>query len=339
MTAPAPPPPAVAGQQPQLMTYLVANYNNSAYIGDCLDSLQAQTGHNWRCLICDDCSTDGSPDKIRMLLASMERRDQVRLICNERNLGYVGTLRRLVDEAATDLVGILDPDDALEPEATVAVLAVYACDERIECVFSQMQSYTEDLQTAIAYDPAIYPGGVVGFAPPPGQSSLFESSYSALRTFRRRAYYRTDGFAQAARYVEDLDLMFQLEEVCHLAFIERVLYRYRRLATGLSQHPDNAHITRVNRRAVYSRAAKRRQLSAPQRWFLWLFASSIGLMHLRGGFRAYTLLRWCQRRFKIVRGEKLRRGDKPQRLPEGCILVGAGPAAAMPCGSGGANGS
>ncbi len=323
MTAQVVEPSVPDDAQPECISYLVANYNNAPYISNCLDSLQAQTDGNWRCLICDDGSTDGSPRRISEHLARLDCGDQIRYMENAENRGYIATLRRLIAESNTDIVGTLDPDDALEPDATAAVLAVYAADAAIECVFSQMQSYDAELKTAIEYDPGLHPGGVISAAPIAGHSGLLECTYPSLRTFRRRAYDRTDGFAPAALHVEDFDLMLQLEEVCYPVFIERVLYRYRRLPSGQAHDPAAVAAARAPRRAVYRRAAERRQLSVARRGFVWLFSCSLDLLHVRGGYRFYCLLRWCLRHFNIVRGEKLRRGPKPRHLPAGCHLVGA----------------
>lgn len=33
---------------------VVVNYNNAAYIGQCLDSIAKQTSANWKCVVVDD---------------------------------------------------------------------------------------------------------------------------------------------------------------------------------------------------------------------------------------------------------------------------------------------
>src|SRR5688572_9085213 len=103
------------------ITYLIANHNRAAYVRDCLASLLEQTSGDWLGLIVDDASTDNSIDVIRSMQDS-----RIKLLENRHNLGYIGTLQRLVDEATTDIVGILDVDDALVPEATELLLTAYA---------------------------------------------------------------------------------------------------------------------------------------------------------------------------------------------------------------------
>ena len=105
---------------PPEITYLVANYNNGCFIKDCLESLHAQTSPAWHCLIGDDGSTDDSVALMQPWLNA-----QIELVVNERNLGKSLTLARLIERSPTDIVGILDPDDALYPEATALVLQAY----------------------------------------------------------------------------------------------------------------------------------------------------------------------------------------------------------------------
>ncbi len=102
------------------ITYLIANYNNGKYIADCLASLQQQTVPQWRALIVDDKSTDNSLEVI-----DPWRSDRIQLRQNAQNIGYIGSLVRLIEQATTDIVGILDPDDALQPTATAQVLRAY----------------------------------------------------------------------------------------------------------------------------------------------------------------------------------------------------------------------
>lgn len=122
------------------VTYLIANHNLERYVGDCLSSLVAQTNPNWLALIVDDASTDASRQVIARCTDA-----RVRLLVNEHNAGYIATLRRLIAEATTDIVAVLDADDALSPEATERLLSAYAADPGAEFVFSRFAACDERL--------------------------------------------------------------------------------------------------------------------------------------------------------------------------------------------------
>src|SRR2546426_3420012 len=66
-------------------------YNGERYLGEALDSLLAQTYHDFELIICDNASTDGTGEIARSY-ASMDER--VRYVRNERNLGLAGNVKR-----------------------------------------------------------------------------------------------------------------------------------------------------------------------------------------------------------------------------------------------------
>jgi glycosyltransferase involved in cell wall biosynthesis len=45
-----------------LVTVIIPTYNRRRWIGECLDSVKAQTYRNVETLVIDDCSTDGTVD-------------------------------------------------------------------------------------------------------------------------------------------------------------------------------------------------------------------------------------------------------------------------------------
>ena len=54
-----------------------------------------------------------------------------------------------------------------------------------------------------------------------------ETGYvSRLKTFRRGAYAQTAGYDPTLLYVEDRDLVYKVEEVTALDFLDRPLYQY-----------------------------------------------------------------------------------------------------------------
>jgi glycosyltransferase involved in cell wall biosynthesis len=234
------------------MTYLVANYNNGRYFRGLLASLEAQTDPNWRCLICDDASTDDSMIWISTLLDACPVKDRFRVFQNERNQGYTGTLKRLLANAETDIVALLDADDALMPEATEAVLSAYRQDARIAFVHSRhadMDASLQDIQ------------GVQGERVPEGSTSLQQGFICHLWSFRRCLYHRTSGWDETMLYCEDRDLMYKLEEISRPVFIDRVLYKRRVLPTSQSHDPVKRKIGKINHIRARKNALRRRQIS------------------------------------------------------------------------------
>lgn len=89
---------------------VVANYNNGAFVAKAIESVARQTARDFRTIIIDDASTDGSDEAIRGCLAGLNdsRFDYVRL---ENNLGQGGAVRRGLAKLDTPFVCFLDSDD------------------------------------------------------------------------------------------------------------------------------------------------------------------------------------------------------------------------------------
>jgi glycosyltransferase involved in cell wall biosynthesis len=96
-----------------LVDFVIPNRNNAAYIGECLQSIRAQTYTNWKCILVDDNSTDNSVDLIEKLI---EGDDRFQLIALSERAG-VSTVRNMgIDAAEGDYVTFVDSDDIIMPE-------------------------------------------------------------------------------------------------------------------------------------------------------------------------------------------------------------------------------
>lgn len=93
------------------VSVVVPTFNVARYVGRCLASVRAQTLSDWECIVVDDGSTDGTPERIRQAADP-----RIRLIA-QSNKG-VSTARNagLADATGTYLL-FLDGDDLLHPEA------------------------------------------------------------------------------------------------------------------------------------------------------------------------------------------------------------------------------
>jgi glycosyltransferase involved in cell wall biosynthesis len=236
------------------ITYLVANYNNGRFIKDCIESLHAQTSPAWHCLIGDDGSTDDSIALIQPWL-----NEKIELVVNERNLGKSLTLARLIAQSPTDIVGILDPDDALYPAATAAVLTAYAQAPQVGFVYTNCAKYSLDLQTIIA------PGSSAAI--PAGQTTLTGIFVDAMRTFRISFYRRTVGYDERILYAEDRDLIYKMEEVTPFVFVDQVLYKYRQVPGSHTNSPEKRRIGIKNHRLAYCNALRRRKIRGIKKLF------------------------------------------------------------------------
>lgn len=55
------------------ISIVIPVYNRPALVAECLDSVIAQTYHNWECVVVDDCSTDNTMDVLQSYSSKDER--------------------------------------------------------------------------------------------------------------------------------------------------------------------------------------------------------------------------------------------------------------------------
>ena len=113
-------------------------YNVAPYIGQCIESLQAQTLSDWEMLIVDDASTDETPAAVQRYLGD----PRIRYMRNEQNLGPGATRNRALDAAQGEWIAIVDADDWIAPER-LEKLARFAEAQGAEMVADPMVYHTE----------------------------------------------------------------------------------------------------------------------------------------------------------------------------------------------------
>ncbi len=256
----------------ETITYLVANYNNARYVEDCLVSLKNQSCDRWRCIVCDDHSTD---DSVAIIKRHPDSR--IRLLENSRNVGYIKTLKRMIAAAPSDIVGILDSDDALGKDATACVLQAYADDKNAGFVFTRYTTMDENLSRQIRgpITPSIEGGKY---------SALLDTSgVGQLRSFRKSLYYRTQGLDESMLYAEDRDLIYKMEEVTPLVFVDEVLYKYRLVGNSQSHDPVKVVIGARNHLRARKNALRRRNVTGPYYALHFVYNTAVHYRYLYEG--------------------------------------------------------
>lgn len=94
-----------------LVSLVVPIYNVADYLEQCLASIQSQSYTNLEII----CLNDGSTDSSLALLEAYAARDGRLVIIDKENEGYGKTCNRGISAAHGIWVGIVEPDDYLEP--------------------------------------------------------------------------------------------------------------------------------------------------------------------------------------------------------------------------------
>ena len=102
------------------VTVITALYNSADFIGDTIESVQAQTFSDWEMLLVDDCSSDRSAEIVAAYAAADSR---VRPIQLAENSGPAVARNRAIEEARGRYIAFLDSDDRWRPEKLQRQLA------------------------------------------------------------------------------------------------------------------------------------------------------------------------------------------------------------------------
>jgi glycosyltransferase involved in cell wall biosynthesis len=214
------------------LSVLMANYNNASYIGEAVESVMNQTFIDWELLIVDDGSSDDSLEKIEPFLND----DRVKLIVNKSNIGFAMSLRNLVAQSKSDIFGILDSDDVLTPDAIDTIYSAHIQNQNCGFVYTQFMYCDKSLKDI-----------TIGFCKPipPFSINLREVCASAFMTFKKKDYIKTFGYRGVVNktheireaYPEDHDIVFQMEEVTKLFYVNKVCYKHRVRFDSASNNP------------------------------------------------------------------------------------------------------
>lgn len=209
-----------------MITILMAHYKQKVYVKEAIKSVLKQKSKKWNLIICDDCSPDSEFQYIKKIV---KNHPQIKLIRNEENKGYIGTLKRMIDEAETEILGILDADDALTPNAVGAVLEAYRENPDIGFTYSRLyrcDSWLSPRRTKQSKQI--------------NNKDIFTMVWHYVdhfRTFKKSIYYKTGGYDERYIYAEDQDISYKLEEQAKGYYIPKPLYYYRVLVNSQAHDP------------------------------------------------------------------------------------------------------
>ena len=122
---------------------LMATYNGEKYLRPQIDSILNQTFKDFNLIICDDCSKDST----WQILEEYQKRDsRVKIIKNEKNLGYNKNFEKLLSYVESDYFMLSDQDDFwLENKVEESYKKITS--ENLNLVCSDLEVVDGDLNT------------------------------------------------------------------------------------------------------------------------------------------------------------------------------------------------
>ena len=242
------------GEAPPAVSIVIAAYNASAYIGETLDSVSAQTFTDYEVILVNDGSDDS-----KQLECILESHRLPVVYISQPNKGVSAARNAGIKVARGQFYAQLDSDDQWEPNY----------------LEEQVRFLTEHPGTALVYPNAIIFGdspdtGVeyMKLSPSEGEVS-FESLIQercvvfTCVTARLRVIRAVGMFDEALRSCEDFDLWLRISKSGgRIRYQRQILARYRRHEGSLSS--DRVWMT-SNLLAVMDKALSRDDLTTSER--------------------------------------------------------------------------
>lgn len=98
----------------ELVSIITPMYKGAAFVGETIESVQAQTYKNWEMIIVDDCSPDGGAG-INEVKKYAEKDNRIILIESKKNRGSSGSRNIALEKAQGRYIAFLDSDDIWLP--------------------------------------------------------------------------------------------------------------------------------------------------------------------------------------------------------------------------------
>ena len=95
------------------ISILMSVYNEEKTLAKAIDSILTQTYRDFEFIICDDASSDATPD---LLKEYRERDERIALISHTENKGLAASLNDCLEIARGEYIARQDGDDVSKPE-------------------------------------------------------------------------------------------------------------------------------------------------------------------------------------------------------------------------------
>ena len=207
-----------------LFDVVVANFNNTRYLPELVESIRNQTHENWHLVIVDDCSTDD----FEKFYQSQKNESRISFVRHKKNLGVSATFQSGISFGNGELIGLVGADDSLTNDALFECVRKFNETANASLIYTQANHCDQTMnkvglwkQTA-PIDPAIHICQEL-------------TKISNFITFRRAAFDKTPGLDPSLKKAMDHDLILKLSETGKIHFLKKPLYNYRVHDGGISQ--------------------------------------------------------------------------------------------------------
>jgi glycosyltransferase involved in cell wall biosynthesis len=183
------------------VSVVLATYNRRRSLPRAIASVQAQEGTRFELIIVDDASRDDTPAYLATLADP-----RIRVIACDTNGGPSAARNRGLAAARSDIVALLDSDDAYRPGRLAAPLAAFAADSGLVATLSSAIKHDrsgprEARVPAVKLGAPAFEWALICDLVPVEATSM---------TVRREAALAAGGFCESLRLTEDREFLIRL---------------------------------------------------------------------------------------------------------------------------------
>jgi chondroitin synthase len=228
-----------------LVSIYIPAYNAESHIERAVESALMQTVHDLEVCVCDDGSTDRTPDILSRRYGNHPR---VRFI-RQKNGGIGKASNTAVRMTRGFYIGQLDSDDYLNPDAVELCLKEFFADPRLACVYTTNDNL--DASTGERQPGYNWP-----------QFSREKLTCAMIvhhfRMFTARAWSLTAGFAEDLKNAVDYDMYLKLSEVGPFKHVN--FSAYTRVLHGDNTSVRAAEAQKANHFIAVNRSLERQRI-------------------------------------------------------------------------------
>jgi glycosyltransferase involved in cell wall biosynthesis len=194
-----------------IVSVIITTHNRFDFLCRAIDSVLSQTYKNVEIIVVDDCSSDGTGEKITRLYESIV------YIRNNNNLGVSASRNLGIKAASGEYISFLDDDDEILPRKIESQVNLFLESENIDVVYcGHLKKYKNiTVKKYAKLKDVIYPKSL-------------DSCPNAINTIliKKSVFLSVGLFDENLNFHEDFDFWIRLSTNCIFAFIQECLAIY-----------------------------------------------------------------------------------------------------------------
>lgn len=131
------------------LSIVMSSYNGSENIEEQLDSLRNQTRTPDEVLVCDDCSTDGTPELVKKYINRHSLEDRWKVVVNQKNKGWRRNFMDGIRQSSGELVFTCDQDDIWRKDKLEIMEGIMTDHPEINLLASNYLEFYDDGHTQV----------------------------------------------------------------------------------------------------------------------------------------------------------------------------------------------